>query len=175
MNPPQNDPARVLNAFRVLVKQLRTLDRVAVERYGLGSAQIYVLHCLSVAEPLSVGKVAAMTATDQSTVSLVVAKLVDRGLIVSRRAVADARRSELTLSREGRAVARRLPLVFQDQFLRALEELEKPALAGVADALEAVVRAMGIEEARPSMLLFDAASRRASAVPPKRGSGKRRP
>lgn len=167
VTPPLDDSARVLNAFRALVKQLRTLDRIAVERYGLGSAQIYVLHCLSVAEPLSVGKVATMTATDQSTVSLVVAKLVERGLVDSRRAIADARRSELTLSRKGRALARKLPLVFQDQFIRALEQLEKPTLKGVADALEAVARAMGIEEEHPSMLLSDAASGRETKRPPK--------
>lgn len=168
MNPPLHDSARVLNAFRALVKQLRTLDRIAVEQHGLGSAQIYVLHCLSIAQPLSVGKVATMTATDQSTVSLVVAKLVERGLVVSRRAIADARRSELSLSREGRALARKLPLVFQDQFIRALEQLEQPALAGVADALEAVARAMGVEHEQPSMLLFDAPSGRETKRPPKR-------
>lgn len=168
MDAPHNDAARVLNAFRALVKHLRTLDRIAVEQYGLGSAQIYILHCLSAAEPLSVGRLAKMTATDQSTVSLVVAKLVERGLVVSRRAIADARRSELTLSREGRMLARKLPLVFQNQFVHALEQLEKPALARVADALEAVAREMGIEEEHPSMLLFEAAAARETKRPSKR-------
>lgn len=165
---PDSDAARVLNSFRALVRHLRAVDRSAVETYGLGSAQIYVLHCLSVAEPLSVGRIADMTATDQSTVSLVISKLVQRGLVVSRRAVADARRAELSLSKEGRAVVRKLPLAFQEEFVNALEQLNKSSLAAIADGLEDLTLAMGIHESHPPMLLVDASRTEAK-------SRKRRP
>src|SRR6476469_5515570 len=71
-----DDMQRVLNAFRNLVKALRLADRAGLKRRGLGAAQTFVLHELSRDAPLSINELAERTATDQSTVSVVVHKLV---------------------------------------------------------------------------------------------------
>lgn len=146
---------RVLNAFRSLTRELRLADRSGVSRYGLGSAQIYVLHQLAAESPLSVNDLAERTATDQSTVSVVVSKLEEKGLVERRRSRLDGRRAELSLSRKGRSVASRLPLPFQASFLDALEKMEPARLREVADTLEHALKDMGAAEGTPPMLLED--------------------
>lgn len=149
------DPARVLNAFRNLVRGLRSADRAGIQKYGLGSAQIFVLRCLAQRQPLSVGDLAEMTATDQSTVSVIIGKLAARGLVESRRSEEDARRAELTLTRKGRNVAARVPQAFTQSFLAGLERLPKPRLRLLAETLQELVEAMDIAEEHPPMLMTD--------------------
>lgn len=169
------DFGEILNAFRSLVKALRSADVDAVQSYGLGSAQIFVLHCLYEREPLSVAELAQITATDQSTVSIIVSKLAGRGLVDRSRSEEDARRAELSLTREGRALARRVPRAFQQSFIAALEQLSDQRRRTLASLLREVVVNMGIDEPNPPMLLMNtrtprAASKKATAKrPPKSG------
>ena len=146
---------RVLNAFRSLTRELRLADRSGVKRYGLGSAQIYVLHQLAAESPLSVNDLAERTATDQSTVSVVVSKLEEKGFVDRRRSRLDGRRVELSLSRKGRSVASRLPLPFQASFLDALEKIDEVRLREAADTLEHALKKMGAAAGAPPMLLED--------------------
>jgi DNA-binding MarR family transcriptional regulator len=154
-----DEVAAVLNAFRSLVKDLRAADREAVRLYGLGSAQIYVLRCLAVGEPLSVNGLADKAFSDQSTISLIVSKLVARGLIVSERSESDARRVELTLSAKGRSVVRRLPLAFQENFVGSLQRLPEARVKLLARLLNELLNEMGIRDEHPPMLLLGERSR----------------
>jgi DNA-binding MarR family transcriptional regulator len=151
--------AAVLNAFRSLVKDLRAADRDAFRLYGLGSAQIYVLRCLALSEPLSVNGLAEKALSDQSTISLIVSKLVARGLIISERAESDARRVELTLSARGRFIAQKLPLAFQENFLAALQKLPQRRVKLLSGILNELLSEMGIHDEHPPMLLLNERSR----------------
>lgn len=53
----------------------------STKAHGLGSEQIYVLHQLARNSPLSVHELAELTVTDQSSVSVVVNKLVEKGFV----------------------------------------------------------------------------------------------
>lgn len=152
---PAADAARILNAFRTLVKALRLADRAAVKRYGVGAAQIFVLHELDRESPLSVNDLAARTATDQSTVSVVVNKLVARGLVDNSRAEADARRAELALTAKGRQLVRKLPPPIQQALLNAFRELPASSVTVLADSLEQVVERIGVGEEHPPMFFED--------------------
>jgi DNA-binding MarR family transcriptional regulator len=150
-----NDPHRILNAFRTLVKALRVADRSVLKDYGVGSAQAFVLHELNRESPLSVNDVAERTATDQSTVSVVVNKLVAKGLVARSRSGADGRRAELTLTARGRHLVRRLPAPIQESLLDAVRELPSRRAGLFADALEQVVKSLGIDEDYPPMFFED--------------------
>lgn len=149
------DVARVLNAFRNLVRALRAADRQGMQRHGLGSAQVFVLKCLARQEPLSIGGLADLTATDQSTISVIVSKLVARDLVESRRAPDDARRVELTLTKKGRAIAGKVPRVFQQSFVASLEQLPKAKLRSLGTSLQELLEMMEIADEHPPMLFTD--------------------
>jgi DNA-binding MarR family transcriptional regulator len=158
--PPERDVRRVLDAFRNLVKALRIADRAGVKEYGLGSAQIFVLHQLGQRSPLSINELAALTATDQSSVSVVVSKLLKKGLITIGRSEEDARRSDVALTAKGKQVLRRIPPPFQTSFIEALGALEAADVKVLGDLLERLASSMGVADENPPMLFEEAPKRR---------------
>jgi DNA-binding MarR family transcriptional regulator len=109
--------------------------------------------------PLSVGDVAALTRTDQSTVSVVVSRLVDRGLVKRERHRGDARRVELSLTARGRSLQKRGPsTVAQQKLSAALESLAPRDAATLMRLLRRIVDAMGIGDEPPAMLFDDGKS-----------------
>jgi DNA-binding MarR family transcriptional regulator len=158
--PPERDVRRVLNAFRNLVKGLRIADRAGVKEYGLGSAQIFVLHQLGERSPLSVNDLAAATATDQSSVSVVVSKLVAKGYLTAGKSEEDARRNDVTLTPKGKQLLKRVPPPFQTSFIEALNGLEPVDVTALASLLERLAVALGVDEENPPMLFEEAPKRR---------------
>lgn len=148
----RDDPQRVLDAFRILVKALRLADRAGLKRHGIGSAQMFVLHELNRESPLSINDLAERTATDQSTVSVVVNKLVEKGFVTRGRSRSDARRAALALTPQGRSAVRKLPPPIQHALIDRVRRLPAERVRALAEMLEQVVGALGAEH--PSMF-FD--------------------
>src|SRR4051812_17880436 len=100
-----DDTRSVLDSIRRIVRALRVSSRAAEKQVGLSGAQLFVLQKLAEGErPLSINELAERTLTHQSSVSVVVQRLVAKRLVVVARAPSDRRRTELTLSAAGRRV-----------------------------------------------------------------------
>lgn len=76
-----DDVRAVLDAIRHIVRVLRVSSRAAEKHVGLSAAQLFALHTLAEGRTLSVNEVAQRTFTHQSSVSVVVQRLVRRGLV----------------------------------------------------------------------------------------------
>src|ERR1700755_1926727 len=118
-----DDIQAILDGIRFLVHRLRESSREAERKLGLSSAQIFVLQHLSAAGALSINDLAARTYTHQSSVSVVVSRLVRKGLVKRGRAAADGRRSALSLSDKGRRLLQAAPDVPQAGLIRSLRRL----------------------------------------------------
>lgn len=136
----------VLDSIRLIVRALRLSERAAEKQHGITAAQVFALLKLSEAETMSLNELAARTVTDQSSVSIVVQKLVDQRLVSRERSTDDARRLELRVTRKGAAVLRKAPEPAQEKLLEALAELTPREQAQLAKLLARLVDAMGIEE-----------------------------
>ncbi len=147
--------AQLMDSFRRIVQSLRSSHRAA-EYHNLTGAQLFVIHALHSAErPLSVGELAAKTRTDPSTVSVVVSRLVRKGLVQSIRSAADSRRAELSLTKKGETLQRKAPVtVAQERLLHALEDLNDRDAATLDRLLAEIVEMMGEADTRPAMM-FD--------------------
>lgn len=75
------DSRLVLDCIRRIVRALRLFDREAEKRVGLSGAQVFVLEKLADGGGASINELADRTHTHQSSVSVVVQKLVDRKLV----------------------------------------------------------------------------------------------
>ncbi|HYH09808.1 MAG TPA: MarR family transcriptional regulator [Thermoanaerobaculia bacterium] len=150
-----DDGHSVLNSFRCIVKSLRQADRASVREHGLGAAQLYVLHELRRESPLSISELAERTATDQSTVSVVVAKLIEKEFVARERSETDARRLDLTLTAKGLRAVKSLPPPIQHSLVEAVGRLPGARAAAVAEGLREIVRILGIEDEYPPMLLAE--------------------
>src|SRR5688572_20978955 len=122
--PTVTDEAKkLLNCVRRLVRELRLSDRETQHRYGLSAAQAFVLHALREKEALTVNEIAERTATDQSSVSVVIQRLVQRRLI--RRVVnpEDRRSFLLSLTARGRTLMRKSPLTAQEKIFDSVSKM----------------------------------------------------
>lgn len=155
----------VVNALRRIVRAIRLSSRVAEETLGVSGAQLFVLQQLGERPAASMGELAALTLTDQSSVSVVVSRLVERKLVTRRTSAADARRAELSLSARGRALLRRAPALAQAHLIASLNRVRDADLRVTARVLDAVARDMGGGD-EPATMFFEgdvpAAKRRTS-------------
>jgi DNA-binding MarR family transcriptional regulator len=148
------DVTLVVDGLRRIVRALHESHRRAEQRWQLSAAQLLVLQRLAEAPTLSVNELANRTFTHQSTVSVVVARLVNRGLVRRDRADDDARRAELALTASGRALLRRAMSSAQARLFDALDAMPSARLRVVAAGIHDVVAALGVG-AEPAGMFFE--------------------
>src|SRR3954463_2640556 len=127
MGPHTSDRAQdtraVLDAVRRIVRELHQSSRAAEKLVGVSAAQLFVLQKLAEFPGASMNELAARTHTHQSSVSTVVARLVERGLVLRAPAADDGRRLELRLAADGRRLVTRAPDAAQSRLIQAIERL----------------------------------------------------
>ena len=171
-NASQNtDARRVLDALRRVVQALRESSRVAERRFGLSGAQLFVLQKLSESSAISVNDLARRTHTHQSSVSAVVTRLVERGLVRRLISDRDSRMVELTLTHAGTRLARRSPDIAQERLAQAIQSLPPARLKALASALTDVAKAVGDATEAPSMFFEDRRQRKRRKPGVTRGPG----
>lgn len=147
----RDDVRAILDGIRHVVRVLRVSARAAEHRVGVSGAQLYVLHQLAERPATSLNALAARTHTHQSSVSVVVARLVRRGLVERRVSAADGRRIELALTAAGRRLVRRAPAAAQERLVVALRRLPAADRARLAVGLSRLVRSLGVAGRTPGM------------------------
>ena len=146
----RKDPADLsaaLDAIRRIVQALRVSARAAERRLGVSGAQLFVLHALAEAPAQSLNDLAARTFTHQSSVSVVVDRLVRRRLVSRTRSAEDGRRVVLTLTPSGRSLLRSSPEVAQIRLIGALRNLSSSDCRVLARHLGRIVGEMGATDA----------------------------
>jgi DNA-binding MarR family transcriptional regulator len=141
-------------ALRRIVRLFRLADREAEGQYGLSAAQMFVLHVLWQEPEMSLGDVAARTMTDQSSVSTVVAKLVDKKL-VTKKPGTDRRRAELKLTPKGEHIVRTAPRLPQVLALDVIAAMSPKQRAQLVRSFETFASAIGANELAPRMFFED--------------------
>lgn len=149
-----SDSQRILDSIRRLVRLLRVSDRQAQAELGVSGAQLFVLTELGKTPALSLNELAARTLTDQSSVSVVVTRLVAAGLVTRDRDGRDARRLVLHLTRSGRALLQKAPPVAQPRLLAVFDRLPESERKRFADTFEEIVTSVGAEEG-PAPMFFE--------------------
>jgi DNA-binding MarR family transcriptional regulator len=155
-SPGRRDDAvrSAMDALRRIVRELRLTSRDAEHEAGISGAQLFVLQALAEESATSLNDLAQRTLTDQSSVSVVVKRLVDRNLVVRRPSGVDARRVELALSPAGRRLVARCPEPTQARLLTALRKLGTRDFDALRAGLSALVREMGLDE-KAARMFFD--------------------
>jgi DNA-binding MarR family transcriptional regulator len=141
----------VVNGLRRIVRALHRSHRLAEQKFELSAAQLLVLQRLAEVPSLSVNELANRTFTHQSTVSVVVTRLVARGLVRRSRADDDARRAELALTSSGRVLLQRAMSSALAQLIDALDAMSTTRLRGISGCLDGVVDALGVRDEPPGM------------------------
>jgi len=152
---PTDDTARAMNTVRSVVRALRLNTRSIEGKLGISLAQLFVLQQLSDRPADSLNELAERTATHQSSVSVVVRRLVDRGLVTRVASSADRRRVQIALTPDGEAMLRGAPPTVQSDLIRGMSRMQPEQRTTLADLLETWVLASGIDLAAAPMMFED--------------------
>lgn len=153
------DSTSVLVALRRVVRHLRLADRDIEASCGVSAAQVFVLRQLAAGPLPSLAKLAELTFTDQSSVSTVVARLVEQRLVERRASRTDRRRAELHLTAAGKRVLKRAPEHPQARLVEALDALPAAQRAQLARSLQSLVALLGAEDTAPRLFFEDEPAR----------------
>jgi DNA-binding MarR family transcriptional regulator len=153
-NQGSKDATRVVEALRRLVRALRASAGVVERATGLSGAQLFVLRSLAASPAASLQELAARVLTDPSSASVVVARLVEQGLVERRGDPRDRRRVELSLTAAGRTRLRRAPATAQERLVATVRALPADTRAELAWTLDSIVRSIGADEA-PAAMFFE--------------------
>jgi len=151
--PPRTrarDVRQALDALRRIVQSLRAPGGSG--RSPLSPAQRFALQQIADHPGASVNEVAALTFTHQSSVSVVVQRLVDRRLVARRAAADDRRRQRLEITAAGRRALRRGPAAVQARLIAAIATLPPRERRALAGSLGRVARVVAPAAAPPPML-----------------------
>lgn len=153
MPSTSTESIRAMDGLRRVVRALGASAR-GVSPRGLSGAQLFVLRQIAAAPSLSLRELAERTLTGQSTVSEVVGRLVERGLVARVASLSDARRAELTLTARGRRAIAGTEATAQERLANGLAALPRAQRIRLADALDAWLIAAGLDDVAPAMF-FD--------------------
>jgi DNA-binding MarR family transcriptional regulator len=145
------DTSEIINGLRVIVQALRVASRQAERTSGLSGAQLFVLSQLASAESLSLNGLAVLTHTHQSSVSVVVAKLVEEKLVSRAKSKTDARQLVLSLTAKGRKNLERAPKTGQDMLFEGLRAMKKSERAALSKHLNTLILKAGMKGTAPQL------------------------
>jgi DNA-binding MarR family transcriptional regulator len=152
----------ILDSIRRIVQALRISSRHAERVHRLSGAQLFVLQILAEAQSLSLNELAACTLTHQSSVSVVVQRLVRAKLITRRISADDHRCLELALTARGRQLSSRGPDVAQHRIVSAINKIDARSRETLAQLLQLVVRHAGFAGGSPALFFEDSAPKKSS-------------
>lgn len=152
------DERRILDAVRNLVREIRLTSTATHHGEQLSAAQAFVLQTLLDFPGLRINDLADQTSTDQSSVSVVVQKLADSGLVVKERSAADKRAFEVHLTAAGRSLAKKTPVAPQLRLLAGVRKMRPADRRTLATLLEQWLTALGVVDTAPPMLGEDSTS-----------------
>ena len=150
-----DDTARAMNAVRSIVRALRLNTRSIEGKLGISLAQLFVLQQLVDKPAESLNELAERTATHQSSVSVVVRRLVDRGFVTRVASTSDRRRVHIALTAAGESLLRGAPPTVQSDLIHGMSRMRPDQRATLAELLELWVLASGIDLAAPPMMFED--------------------
>jgi DNA-binding MarR family transcriptional regulator len=158
--------ATVMDGIRSIVRALRLNTRAIEGQLGISLAQLWVLQILNDGAAQSLNDLAAATVTHQSSVSVVVGRLVDAGLATRTIDPADRRLRRIAITEAGRALLIKAPPTFQVNLMTGLWRISAEHREQLAALMQEWLAASGVDlsTAPPMMMEEDGASPPTSRV-----------
>ena len=159
--------AASVDSLRRVLRALRIAARETLATAGVSAAQLFVLSALVDGAEASLSDLAERTMTDRTSVTAVVDRLVQSGLVTKGTSHEDRRRASIRITPKGRTVLRGAPRPPTALLVEALERVEPAELKRLERGLRALTQTMGIDGEPPEMLFEDGS---ADTVPRRRSS-----
>ena len=141
---------RVMIALRKIIQVFDINSRKLVKRVGLTGPQLVILQEVALLGEVTVGKIAQAVSLSQATVTGILERLENRGLLVRQRSEFDRRRVLVRITAKGEKVLEKAPPLMQETFVErfySLQEWEQNMILGSLQRLVSIMDAEKIEVA----------------------------
>ena len=138
----------VLIALRRIIQAIDLYSRSLVKRHGITGPQLVILQELSKHSEMSVGELAKAISLGQATVTGILDRLENRGLIIRRKSDDDKRKVLIAPTEESHKMIATTPSPLQQTFVTQFEKLqdwEKNMILAVLQKIVAMMDAKSIE------------------------------
>lgn len=156
------DSRGVMNAIRRIIHALQVGSHASQKSIGISGAQLFLLQILAPGDVMSINELASRSCTHQSSVSVVVSRLVEAKLVKRAASTEDGRRLDLCVTAAGRRLLKSRVVTPQERIIAALARLEPPRLFELRLLLEQVIAECGFDSG-PIPMFFEGKAQRSSS------------
>ncbi|MFV8258597.1 MarR family winged helix-turn-helix transcriptional regulator [Bdellovibrio bacteriovorus] len=146
----RSEVGEVMDYIRHIFKALRVSSSQFEKDLGLSAAQIFVMKKLKEEPGLSINDLALRTTTHQSSVSVVVKKLEEQGLVSRTISKEDSRKVVVSLTPSGLEKLSEIPRTVQEHMIDTLQNMPPEKTASLALLMREFVTEAGIVESVPA-------------------------
>lgn len=136
----------ILVALRRIIRAVDMHSRRLIQKTGLSGPQLVLLQIMGQGNTITAGELARRASLSQATVTTILDRLEDRGLVQRQRSTDDKRRVQVALTDKGNEALAIAPRLLQDNFVKAFNALpdwEQHLLIG---SLERVAHMMDADD-----------------------------
>jgi DNA-binding MarR family transcriptional regulator len=136
----------VYSALRQIVRAMDVHSKYLYKYYGLSTPQLTILKVLSEVSEIPTGQLAKRISLSQATVTDILDRLEEKGLITRQRSSFDKRRVYIRISEKGRSIVLKNPSLLKEGFLQQFNELEDWEQTLILSSMQRVVAMMRTPE-----------------------------
>lgn len=136
----------VLIALRKIIQAIDLNSRQLVKRVGLTGPQLVILKSIFTAGRVSAGDVAKRVSLSQGTVTGILERMENRGLVMRQRGRQDKRRVMVQVTEAGKILLENAPPVMQENFLKKFNKIDPWEQTMILSALQRLVSMMDARE-----------------------------
>lgn len=141
---------RVMIALRKIIQALDLNSRQLVKRVGLTGPQLVILQEIAHMGEANMGKIAQAVSLSQATVTGILKRMEERGLLVRQRSQHDKRQVLVSITDNGKTVLAKAPPLMQETFVErfyGLQEWEQNMILVSLQRLVSIMNAQKIQAA----------------------------
>lgn len=148
----------VIAALRRITRAIDLHSRLLLKRCGLTSPQLAALHAVGRLQPVTVGALARSIHLGHATVTGILTRMEDRGLVVRTRDTHDRRSVLVELTSEGNKIVEDAPPPLQEHFHQELSRLHEWERTMILATLQRIASMMDAEQIEAAPVLVPGAA-----------------
>ena len=135
----------VLIALRKVIRATDLHSKYLAKNTGLTTAQLLILQSIQNMGEVSIGEISKKISLSQATVTSILDRLVDKGLVYRERSTEDKRKVHAYLTEDAAALIKDAPAPLQEQFTKQFEALNEWEQSMMISSLQRIAQMMDAE------------------------------
>ncbi|MFH2059086.1 MAG: MarR family winged helix-turn-helix transcriptional regulator [Pseudomonadota bacterium] len=159
MTQNENIPAReiicddVLIAIRRINQSVDLHSRYLVRHFGLTGPQLIILQVIFKKKEISINEIAKTVSLGQPTVTGILERLENRGLIIRRRSNSDKRKVFISITATCQELMKKAPPPMQEHFINSFSSLQDWEQSMILASLQRIVSLMDAKSIQVAPIL----------------------